>query len=72
MKALGKGLLTAASAVGGVLASAKLWCLALCLAGIVGIVGGAFVLAGLGWAMVAGGAICLAAGVLVLIGLARG
>lgn len=52
--------------------SAVVWFVLLCISGAALLVAGAFILAGLGWATVVAGALCLVIAVLLLVGMSRG
>lgn len=51
--------------------SAVVWCVLLALSGVGLLVAGAYVLAGLGWALVVGGAIATITSVLLVVGMSR-
>lgn len=66
-KALAGGLGRAARAI----LSAALWLAVLFVAGVSMLVGGVFLLWGVGWSLLAGGGLCLVIAVLLLMGIAR-
>lgn len=52
--------------------SAAVWLVLFGVGGVALLIGGAYILAGIGWALVVAGALCLVMAGLVLVGMSRG